>query len=299
MSILATLTLFLSLARSNELVVTRASGRSGLYALVAPVVTALLIGVFAVAVVNPIVAATSRQYEALANRYARGNASVLSINREGLWLRQGGASGQTVIRSARSNLDGTVLYDVSFMDFAPDGGPMSRIEAAEATLTPGAWALRDAKRWRFTPGTNPEREAQRMDSMLLPTELTREQIRDSFGTPSAISIWQLQGFIDQLSRAGFSARAHRMWFQREMAMPLMMAAMVMVGAAFTMRHTRLGRTGMMVLAALLAGFALFFLRNFAQVLGENGNIPVTLAAWSPPVAAALLSIGLLLHLEDG
>jgi lipopolysaccharide export system permease protein len=66
-----------------------------------------------------------------------------------------------------------------------------------------------------------------------------------------------------------------------------------------MRHTRFGRTGQMVMAALGMGFGIYFIRNFAQILGENGQIPVVLAAWSPPVAAILLSLGLLLHLEDG
>jgi lipopolysaccharide export system permease protein len=55
----------------------------------------------------------------------------------------------------------------------------------------------------------------------------------------------------------------------------------------------------LVLLALLGGFLIFFLRNFAQVLGETGQIPVMLAAWAPPVAAAFSAIGLLLHLEDG
>jgi lipopolysaccharide export system permease protein len=66
-----------------------------------------------------------------------------------------------------------------------------------------------------------------------------------------------------------------------------------------MRHARSGHTGVMVLLAIVSGFAIFLLRNFAQVLGENGQIPVLLAAWSPPVAAILLSLTLLLHLEDG
>ena len=68
---------------------------------------------------------------------------------------------------------------------------------------------------------------------------------------------------------------------------------------FTMRHTRFGRTGQMVLAALLLGFTMFFLRNFAQILGESGQIPVFMAAWAPPVAAVLMSLGILLHMEDG
>jgi len=75
--------------------------------------------------------------------------------------------------------------------------------------------------------------------------------------------------------------------------------MVLVAASFTMRHTRFGGTGVAVLSAVLLGFTLYFIRNFAQILGENGQIPVTLAAWAPPVAAILLATGLLLHAEDG
>ena len=66
-----------------------------------------------------------------------------------------------------------------------------------------------------------------------------------------------------------------------------------------MRHTRFGGTGVAVLASVLLGFGLYFVRSFAQILGENGQIPVILAAWAPPVASILLALGLLLHAEDG
>ena len=82
-------------------------------------------------------------------------------------------------------------------------------------------------------------------------------------------------------------------------MPVFLVAMVLIAAGFTMRHQRGGRTGMMVLAAVLLSFGLYFLRNFAQILGESGQIPAALAAWAPPLAAIGLSLGLLLHLEDG
>ncbi len=298
-TILATLVLFLGLARSSELVVTRAAGWSGMRALVAPVGVALVLGVLSVAVFNPIVAATSKQYESTVSRYATGKESVLSISQEGLWLRQGSPDGQTVIRASGSNLDGTKLVDVSFLTFTANGTPMTRIEAGSAELTPGAWVLKDAKKWPLLSSANPERDARLFDEMEIPSDLTREEIRDSFGTPSSIPIWELPAFIDRLDRAGFSARQHRVWLQSELALPLLLVAMVLVGAGFTMRHTRFGGTGPMVLGALLMGFSLFFIRNFAQVLGENGQLPVYLAAWSPPIAATLLALALILHMEDG
>lgn len=297
--ILAAIALFLSMARSSELVVVRAAGWSALRMLLAPVAVAVVTGAFAVGVLNPLVAATSTQYEALSNRYTLGNSKVLSVSREGLWLRQGGGAGQTVIRAVRSNYDGTTLYDVTFLDFGAESGPVSRIDAAEATLVTGAWLLRDAKQWRFDPDINSERAAVVHPTYRLPSDLTPDKIRDSFGTPATIPIWQLPAFIEALQRAGFSARKHLVWLQMELALPLLMATMVLVAAGFTMRHARAGRTGTMVLIAVAAGFAIFLLRNFAQVLGENGQIPVALAAWGPPLAALLLSLSLILHLEEG
>ena len=64
--ILTAIALFLSLSRSSEMVVTRASGRSALRSLTAPLAVALAIGFAAVSILNPIVAGTSKQYEALA-----------------------------------------------------------------------------------------------------------------------------------------------------------------------------------------------------------------------------------------
>ncbi len=295
---LAAIALFLGLSRSQELVVVRTAGRSGLSFLMAPAVMALVIGAFGVGVLDPLVAATAHRYDTLSSGHARGG-SVLSISDAGLWLRQGTASGQTVIEAKRANLDGTVLYDVTFLSFGPDGTPEQRIEAAQAHLVPGFWSLDQAHQWQLTDA-NPQRGVQSLASgATLPTDLTRDRIHDSFGTPSAISFWDLPAYIAGLERAGFSARSHVVWYQIELAHPLLLAAMVLIAAGFTMRHARLAKTGALVLFALLAGFGVFFLRNFGQVLGENGQIPVILAAWSPPVAALLLALGFLLHLEDG
>ena len=296
--ILATIALFLGLARSSELVVTRAAGRSALRAIVPPVMVALIVGCLAVAVLNPIVAATAREYEARSTALS-GEGSVLALGETGLWLRQGNAAGQTVIHAERANLAGTELQGVTFLTFAPEGGPVSRIAAETATLSDGAWVLHNAKTWPLARDSTPEALAARAESLRVPSTLTPDEIRNSFGTPASIPIWDLPAFIDRLQAAGFSAQRHQVWLQIELAQPLFLVAMVMIGAAFTLRPQRGGRTGMMVLFAILLSFAIYFLRNFAQILGENGELPAVLAAWGPPLAAIGLSLGLLLHQEDG
>lgn len=300
MLILSSIALFFGLARSSELVIVRASGRSGLRFLLAPVVAAFVTGAATVAVVNPLVAATTKQYDSLVAKISADNArSVLSVGREGFWLRQGSADGQAVIRATRTNQDGTELFNATFLIYDSTGMPLRRVDATSARLDLGGWHLTGAKDWALTD-PNPELLAKQHDTGLtIASDLTPDAIRDSFGSPAAIPIWGLPAYIRGLDEAGFSARRHRVWLQMELAQPLTWAAMVLVAAGFTMRHTRSGKTERFVLAGVMVGFVIFFLRNFSQVLGESGQIPIYLAAWAPPVIAILMALGLLLHLEDG
>lgn len=297
--ILASVALFVRLARSSELVVVRAAGRSALSSLMAPMTVAAMIGILSVTMLNPIVAASSKRYHDLVNTYVGFGSNVLAISVEGLWLRQGSAEGQTVIHAARASSDVSVLYDATFVSFSPDGEPLSRIAARTATLFDGEWRLADAKQWDLKRGGNPESEAQVLPQMVIASSLTQARIIDSFGKPEYIPIWDLPRFIRQLEHAGFSARRYAVWFQMELARPLFLTALVLVAAAFTMRHSRLGNTGLSILIAVMLGFSLHYIRNFAQILGENGQIPIMLAAWAPPVASFLLALGILLHMEDG
>ena len=306
MAVLAGIALFLGLSRSSELVAIRASGRSGLRVLAAPAITAAMVGALAVMVMNPMVAATSKRYDDAVARMT-GSGQTVSVGDNAVWLRQAlptrapdgsETQGQVVIRANRASPEATTLYDATFIVFSPDIGPTRRIDAAEARLTDGAWALTDTKEWPLTQ-PNPEAMARTAPTLELPTDLTAARIRDSFGKPEAVPVWQLPAFIRGLERAGFSAQRHKVWFHMELARPLLMAAMVAIAAVFTMRHMRGRKTGILVLSAFACGIGLFFLRNLAQVLGDNGGIPPALAGWAPPIVALFFALGALLRLEDG
>lgn len=298
-AILASVAMFVGLARSSELVVTRAAGRSGLRAVMAPTIAAAVLGIVAVLAMNPIVAATQKQYEATLEELAGPSGATASIADQQLWLRQGSAEIQWVIRAGSANLDGTRLLNVTFHGFDRNGTLTDRVEADFAELGEGNWRLRNAKRWQFQDVQNPEANATRHSVYEIATDLTRDRIRDSFGTPSSIPIWGLPGFIHQLETAGFTARRHIVWFHMELATPAFIAALVILAAGFTMRQTRTQIRGLRELLAVITGFGLFFLRNFAQIMGENGQIAPLLVAWIPPLAALGLSLALLLHTEDG
>lgn len=288
----------LAWSRSSEFVVIRATGRSVPRLVVLPTLFILVLCIGFVAVMNPLVASASREYGRTLAQLRELPASVVALSDTGLWLRQADAQGQTVIHAMNAEETGTVLHDVSLLMFHRTGGVSLRLAAERAELRPAQWLLHDVKSWNLA-SDNPEADADFHETLAIATDLTPEQIRDSFAQVRTIPLLQLPGFIAALERAGFAALEHRMRLNMELALPLMLCGMMLLALALSINHMRAGTAGLRALATILAGFSLFFLRNFAQVLGESGQIPVMLAAWGMPLATVLLALGLLLNLEEG
>lgn len=72
--------------------------------------------------------------------------------------------------------------------------PAQNPDRAQNTLTDGEWHQTKVKEWTLD-APNPEAEAHQLDQLQLPTELTADRIRDGFGSPQAIPIWELPAYI--------------------------------------------------------------------------------------------------------
>ncbi len=304
--LLSAMACFGMLARSSELVVTRAAGVSA-WGLLAPAgLGALALGVFMVTAWNPLAAAFAARFETLEARHFDAGGSRLAFTAGGLWLRQGGDGGQTVIRAQGASRTGERLWSVSVFRFDAEDQLRARLDARSAVLEPGAWRLHGVRRWelaglevRSAGESGAAVRPARAESLTIPTGLTPERIQESFAPPRTISFWALPEFIALLEQAGFSAARHRLHWQGLVALPAVFLAMVLIGAAFAMRPARLGGLGHMALGCVLSGFGYFVLSDLAAALGASGTVPVAIAAWAPPVAALMFAAGLLLHLEDG
>ena len=281
------------LTRTNELVVARAAGVSVWQFLLPGLALAFVIGVFVVTVFNPLAAATTWQYEQLEAKHLRGRASMLAVSSSGLWLREGNQESQSVIHALRVSQEEMALHDVII--FVYEGGDrfVRRIDADVATLGDGYWQLRNVI------VSVPDVSGVSFPEYRLATEMTPNQIQESFAPPETVSFWDLPGFIATLEAAGFSALRHRLHWYSILAIPLLLCAMILIAATFSLRLTRRGGTGLLALGGLGAGFLLYLLTDVVLALGMSASIPIALAAWAPAGVFTLLGLAMLFHLEDG
>lgn len=283
---------YLNLSRRLELVVARSAGLSAWQFVTPALVVAFALGIVATTVYNPISAMLqerSKRFEA----ELFGNATNAPRRGGSFWVSQRTDDGQTIINAAGSRDQGINLNGVSIFSFDVDGHFKQRIEARAAVLEPGVWRLRDARIYAL--GILPVDQAE----YRLKTSLTPEQVRESFATPETVPFWELPQYIRIAEHAGLVAAGYRLQFQKLLARPFLLAAMVLLAAAVSLRFFRFGGVQKMILSGVAAGFLLYVLSKVTEDFSKAELMHPVAAAWLPVLVGGVTGFSALLYQEDG
>jgi lipopolysaccharide export system permease protein len=284
---------YLNLSRRLELVVARAAGVSAWQFISPALIVAFVLGILATTIYNPISAVLqerSKRYEA---ELFDQNSSALRGNGGTFWVAQNSSDGQAIISAKSSTGQGVGLNGVSVFTFDSAGHFKQRIEARAAELEPGTWRLLDAR--IYEPSILPVDQAE----YRLKTSLTAEQVRESFATPETVPFWELPMYINIAEHAGLGAAGYRLQFQKLLARPFLLSAMVFLAAAVSLRFFRFGGVQKMVLSGVTAGFLLYVLSKVTEDLSKAELMHPVAAAWLPVLAGGLTGFVALLYQEDG
>jgi lipopolysaccharide export system permease protein len=283
---------YLSLSRRHELVVARAAGVSAWQFVAPAMIAAFIFGTIATTLYNPVSAMLHERSKRLEVE-VQGENSALTQNLSGFWVRQKSNDGAAIINAIGSREQGAKLGGVSVYTFDTSDHFQERIEAKSAALQDGYWLLEDAR--IYIPGKAPDLQ----QSYRLPTNLTLEQVRESFATPETVPFWQLPTYIELADRAGLRAAGYRLQYQELLARPFLLAAMVLLAASVSLRLFRFGGVQKMILSCISAGFLLFVLSKITEDMSKSELLSPLAAAWIPVLIGGLTGFVVLLYQEDG
>jgi lipopolysaccharide export system permease protein len=291
--LIGAMTCYLALSRRMELVVARAAGVSAWQFISPALASALVLGVLATVVYNPM-SATLRERSKQMEAELFGDAPGGGVqDASGFWINQSNSEGQAIINAARSEQQGVRLTGLTVFRFDPDQQFRDRIEAREATLEDGRWLFKSVRRYTLdAPPVDQE-------TMILATSLTPAQVRNSFSTPETVSFWQLPGYIRSSESSGFATAGYRLQYQKLIAQPFLLVAMVMLAAAVSLRFFRFGGVQKMVLSGVGSGFLLYVLSKVTEDLSKAELMHPLAAAWLPVCVGGLTGFLALLYQEDG
>jgi lipopolysaccharide export system permease protein len=281
------------LAKRHELTAMRAAGFSA-WQFVAPLaLAAFVIGLVHIMILHPVSAGMVSKYEDLESEYFSQHKKLITISQHGLWLREADSQGEVIIHADTVVLEDWSLKGLTVLFFDEQGTHTRRLDAESVALKPGRWVFKNGV------SRDPNMPDEPFETSTLATDLTLQDIQESFSDPDTISFWKLPDFIKTLRDTGLETTPMEVYYQSLLTQPLLFAAMIMLAATVSLRPPRFQSPLLMLVSGIGLGFVVFFMSSFLRALGNSHQLPATLAAWSTVIIVMLGSITWLLNTEDG
>lgn len=287
---------YVTFNRRSELVAMRAAGVSAWRFVFPAGAAAFLFGIVAFTAINPGTTALDRQFEAAKARLTGADGGE-SQRPARIWLRQASSSDQMTLTARSAHGPGVQLSDVSIYFYTRDGQGgqrlARRVDAPQAVLRGGRWVLSGAR--EALPG----QPAGPPQTLSLASTLNERTAMQRLTQQERASFWALPSQIEESRAAGLSTNADRLRLHQLLALPILLAGMTVLAAAFSLRLMRLGGLPMLATSAVGLGFLFFFINDLCGALGRAGLIWPVFAGWTPPLLALLSGLTLLCYTEDG
>ena len=288
--LVATIFLFLALARYHELTAMKAAGMS-LYRVAAPILLLGLGVAVAAGLFQELVLPRLNELGDEVDRVKiRGQLPRHLQSRERLWLR---TADSRFYRVELLNPGSADLYGVTVLEV--DSGTFrlqSRLDARLAHWTPQGWELTDGAFREFGPNG----EVQTVPFVMTAIDL-REDIDDftKLHKPiTAMSYWELKEYVGRLEATGFQVKKYLVELYSKISFPVVNLIMVLVAIPFSLQAPRGGRLfGVGLAIAIMAGYLV--VHYVALAFARADLLPPMLAAWTANIIFLGLGTSLFLR----
>ena len=290
--LIAALMFFLSLARNSELVALRASGMPASRIVLIPIFVTFLLGVALIGPLNSVLVKSRILAEDFIDSFkGQPNQTVRTVN-NGIWVRDVWEDEVRFIYVAKVHWKAQTFKEIELF-IKKDNTSTQHIIAKSGTIEDGYWVLKQTSVYES------KESVQTFPIIKIQTKQEFASLFAILSEPKLVKNRDQSSFIKKLDEDGYDIRPAKTYFYSELAFPLFLSLMCLVGSVFALAPMRGGGTSKRALFALTSGFGIYGVTKLTESMAKAGDLPVTIGVLAIPIAGFFIATSLLLHQEDG
>ena len=288
--LVATIFLFLSMARQHELTALKAAGVS-LYRVSRPVLL-LALGISAAAVVfqETLLPALNARAEEVDRIKIKGEPPRHLQRRTQLWYR----NESRFYRIDLLDPVGQSMDGVTLLELGPDSRLLTRIDARRARWTADGWEFRDGVFRTFGDREQTESVPFHLTALEIPERL--EDFTQIHKSIERMNFLELREYLARLQESGRKVAKYLVLLYEKLAFPLINVVLALVAIPFALAAPRRGRLIGIGLAIPIA-IGYWVVHSLALSFAKAEMLPPLLAAWTANIVFAGLGLSLFLRLR--
>ena len=280
---------FISIKHNNELLTLKIFGYSNakIIALIGSI--AFFWGLLILFVVNPVTSNMVRYYEKTKSNYSKDTDHLVTINRNGVWIKERKKENLYIINANR--LENNYLIDVSINIISKDNLVKRRIESEKAYILLNNWDMENSKIFIFDDEGNVVIEKKEV--MEFNSFYNVEKLNNLFKNLDTVSFIELLTKNENLIIRGYEKTIISEKINSFFALPFFLALMTILAAIFTINNKNSNNINYLMIAVLTCAI-IYYMKDLSVALGKSDRISPEISVWIPIIIIGLInSIGLL------
>ena len=239
-----------------------------------------LLGLIVLFAVNPITSTLIKYYETEKAQYARDVDHLISINRNGVWIKEIDDFGYKIINAEK--LENDILEKVSIYIFDNNHKLLKRLEAESALITKNPWQMKNTFVYNYTEtaGTFFENYEFQSDNVL-------DKINSLYKNLNTISFLNLVLNYEKLNEAGYSKKILNEKINKFVSLPFFLLLMVVLASLFTIGSLKVKQNFYYIIVSILTSVMIYYFKDLSFALVQTEKISLGLSVWMPVIALGL------------
>ena len=278
---------FLHLRSSKDLLSIKVFGYSNLKIILILSFFSFVFGLFVLFAVNPITSTLVKYYETEKAQYARDVEHLISINKNGVWIKEIDSLGYKIINAEKLNKDS--LENISIYKFNNKHKLLERLEAETALITKSPWIMKNTMIFK-----DKDVYATFFKNYEFQSDKVLDKINSLYKNLDTISFLNLLLDYEKLNEAGYSKKILNEKINKFISLPIFLFLMVVLAGIFTIGTLKNKQNFYYVLISILTCVAIYYFKDLSIALGQTEKISLTLSIWMPVIVISLFcSIGVI------
>jgi len=277
---------FLQLKTSKDLLAVKMFGYSNLKIIFILSLFSMFLGLVFIFAINPITSTLVKYYETEKSQYAEDVDHLISINQNGVWIKEINESGHKIINAQELNDDRLDMVSVYIFG---NNKLLKRIEADSALISSNLWIMKNVNVYDVSTSKKIFFESYEFKS-----DNTSERIRSLYKNLNIISFLDLILDYKKLNEKGYSKKLLNEQINKFISLPIFLFLMVVLASIFTIGSLKYKQNFYYILISILTCVSIYYFKDLSVALGQTEKISLTLSVWMPIIIISLFcSIGVI------
>ena len=279
----------ISIRSNSDLVSLKIFGYSNLRIIFILSITTLLFSLFIIFIINPITSSMIKYYETTKAKYSRDTDHLVSINKNGLWIKD--LNGQNLVITTAEVINDNYLEKVTIYTLDENNKLIERIESEKVDITNYEWIIEEARLYKFSDG--PVEVVQKVDFTII-SSYNLIKLNNIYKNLDTISFLSLITNYDDLIKKGYTKNLLNEKLHFFFSLPAFLILMVVLASIFTIGTMNKKQNMYFIFISIFTCVAIYYFKDLSIALAQTNKMSLELSIWIPVIALTLFcSIGIL------